>query len=95
MLNGIQVVASNRGALPETVAGGGILLSIPAHYTPETQDVPTPEEVAPWVEAILRLWDDPAYYDEASRRALESADRFRPERVAELHDKFFREMAAG
>ena len=36
MLNGIPVLASNRGALPETIGDAGFLFDIPARYTPET-----------------------------------------------------------
>ena len=58
MTNGIPVLASNRGGLPETIGGsphpnplpegegtGGFLFDIPARYTPETRDVPTAAEV--------------------------------------------------
>ena len=72
MTNGIPVLASNRGGLPETIGNsphpnplpegegtsGGFLFDIPARYTPETRDLPTAEEVEPWVETIIRLWDD-------------------------------------
>ena len=63
MLNGIPVLASNRGALPETIGDAGFLFDVPARYTPETREVPTAEEVEPWVEAIIRLWDDAAEYE--------------------------------
>ena len=94
MLNGIPVLASNRGALPDTIRGsphpnplpegegtmrphpdpfpegeGGFLFDIPARYTPETRDVPTAGEVAPWVETIIRLWDDAEYYERCEPRA--------------------------
>ncbi len=46
MLNGIPVLASNRGALPETIGDAGFLFDIPARYTPESREVPTAEEVA-------------------------------------------------
>ena len=38
MLNGIPVLASNRGGLPETIGDAGFLLDIPAKYTPETRN---------------------------------------------------------
>ena len=59
MINGIPVPASNRGALPEVVGEGGFLFEIPARYTPQTQVVPSASEIEPWVETIIRLWDDP------------------------------------
>ena len=58
-------------------------------YTPESLEVPTAEEVEPWVETILRLWDDPDYYAEQSRRALAHAQRWHPDRIAPLYKEFF------
>jgi glycosyltransferase involved in cell wall biosynthesis len=52
IMNGIPVIASDRGALPEVVGGDGVCLPIPAHITPETRTPPTAEEVQPWVTAI-------------------------------------------
>jgi glycosyltransferase involved in cell wall biosynthesis len=52
MLNGIPVLASNRGALPDTVRAAGFVFDIPAKYTPATRDVPPAEEVEPWVETM-------------------------------------------
>jgi glycosyltransferase involved in cell wall biosynthesis len=89
MLNGITVLASNRGALPETIGDAGFIFDIPARYTPETRDVPTAEEVAPWVETIIRLWDDPAAYDRASRAARDRAQPWHPDRLAPLYRDFF------
>ncbi len=58
MLNGIPVLGSNRGALPETIGADGLLLEIPARYTQQSPEIPTAEEVKPWVETVVRLWDD-------------------------------------
>ena len=66
MLNGIPVLASNRGALPETIGDAGRLFDIPAKYTPETRELPTAKEVEPWVKTIIRLWDNAAEYDHLS-----------------------------
>ena len=124
MLNGIPVLASNRGGLPETIGrsphpnplpggegtirphpnplregegtvcplpekAGGFSLDIPARYTPETSDVPTAEEVAPWVETIIRLWDDAAEYDHCSRAARQCAKQWHPDRLAPVYREFF------
>ncbi len=106
MFNGIPVLASNRGGLPETVRGsphpnplpasegtGGILLDIPARYTAETRDVPTAEEAAPWIETIIRLWDDAAYYARCSLAARQRAQAWHPDRLAPLYRDFFRRIA--
>ena len=89
MLNGIPVVASTRGALPETIGDAGFLLDIPAHYATESGVLPTAEEVEPWVQTIVRLWDDAAYYGEWSQRARSRAEQWRPEHVAPLYSEFF------
>ena len=89
MTNGIPVLASNRGALPETIGDAGLLFDIPARYTPETRDLPTAEEVAPWVEAIIRLWDDAGEYEHWSRAARERARQWHPDRLAPIYREFF------
>jgi hypothetical protein len=89
MLNGIPVLTSNRGALPETIGAAGFLLDIPARYTPETRELPTAEEVAPWVETIIHLWDDAAEYDRWSRAAREHAQQWHPDRLAPIYREFF------
>jgi glycosyltransferase involved in cell wall biosynthesis len=88
MINGIPVLASNRGALPEILFGSGFLFDIPPWYSPETRLIPLPEEVAPWVETILQLWDDPVLYEYARHRSFEAAEYWRPERVLPLYEEF-------
>ena len=75
MINGIPVLASNRGALAEIVSDAGFQFDIPARYTPETALVPMAEEVEPWVETIIRLWDDKDLYQQRSERAVAHAQR--------------------
>ena len=89
MLNGIPVLASNRGGLPETIGDAGFLFDIPSCYTPETREVPTAEEVEPWVETIIRLWDDAAEYERWSRAARERAQQWHPDRLASVYREFF------
>ena len=89
MINGIPVIASDRGALPEVVGDGGILLNIPVHYTPETREIPTAQEVDPWVAAIIDLWDDPDRYEAASDRARARAEQWRPEFLGPRFAEFF------
>jgi glycosyltransferase involved in cell wall biosynthesis len=89
MLNGIPVLASDRGALAEIVGDGGFLFTIPGRYTPATRLVPTPEEVEPWVETIIRLWDDEEFYRAQSDRALQWSQRWHPDRLRPLYTEFF------
>lgn len=89
MLNGIPVLASDRGALPETLGNAGFLFSISAQYTPETHTIPSEEEVEAWVETIIRLWDDSQYYDRASQAARQEARRWHPNQLAPIYRDFF------
>jgi glycosyltransferase involved in cell wall biosynthesis len=89
MANGIPVLASDRGALPETLGDAGFVFTIPERCTPSSGVVPTAHEVAPWVAAIERIWDDPVL--EARQRALGKAEALRwdVERVAGQYIDFF------
>ena len=89
LLNGIPVLASNRGGLPETLHEAGFLFDIPERYTPHTRLVPTAEEVAPWIDAILRLWDEEAFYQQERNRCLAAAEAWRPERLLPRFEEFF------
>ena len=73
MANGIPVLGSGRGGLGEVLDAGGIRLEIPDRFTPDTRITPTPKEVGPWVEAIVRLWDDPGAHAAASGAAKAAA----------------------
>jgi glycosyltransferase involved in cell wall biosynthesis len=73
MANGIPVLASDRGALPETLDDAGLVFTIPDRCTPASSLVPTAQEVAPWEAVIEALWDDPDFEAEHRRRALEQA----------------------
>jgi glycosyltransferase involved in cell wall biosynthesis/GT2 family glycosyltransferase len=89
MLNGIPVLGSNRGALPETLGEVAFRFDIPERYTPRTCTIPTEEEVEPWVETIIRLWDNPGEYQQASEAARQHAQQWTPERMAPIYKDFF------
>jgi glycosyltransferase involved in cell wall biosynthesis len=90
--NGIPVLASDRGALPETLGDAGFVLAIPKRYTQSSPAVPTPREVAPWVAIIERLWDDPEF--EARHRELARAEarRWDADRLIGRYEDFFRSL---
>ncbi len=90
LINGIPVLASRRGALPETLAEAGFLFDVPARYTPEVRLAPTAEEVGPWVDTIVRLFDDAAFFEAERRRCLAAAEAWRPERLLPNFEAFFR-----
>jgi glycosyltransferase involved in cell wall biosynthesis len=93
LANGIPVLASDRGALPETLGAAGFVLPVPARCTPEGRAVPTTEEVGPWIEAIGRLWDDPEFEARHRASALAEASRWDADRLAADYEQLFRDVA--
>jgi glycosyltransferase involved in cell wall biosynthesis len=92
-MNGIPVIASDRGALPESAGRGGLLLDIPDSYTPASRRAPPAAEVARWVEAIARLWDDSAAYAAAARTARAAAAEWHPSELVPRWENFLRRLA--
>jgi len=89
MANGIPVVASDRGALPETLGAAGVVLSLPERLTPATAAVPTADEVSHWIDALTRFWDDPGSYREHRRRAFAEARRWAADVLGPQYTRFF------
>jgi glycosyltransferase involved in cell wall biosynthesis len=94
LANGIPVLASRRGALPETLAYAGFLFDIPARNTTDMMEVPDAADVAPWVETIERLWDDAEFYEKHRALALERAKAWQPDRIRPQVEAFFRRVAS-
>ena len=86
MMAGTPVVASTRGALPEVVQDAGALLPIDDHLTPDKFIIPEKEEVWPWIETILRIFDDQQYYTELKRRGLSRAIEWNTKDIADKYE---------
>jgi glycosyltransferase involved in cell wall biosynthesis len=94
LANGIPVLASDRGGLPETLGDAGFVFTLPERLLAAGgAAVPTAREVEPWVAVIERLWDDAEF--EAKHRALAKAEaqRWQPDRLAEVYERFFLNQA--
>jgi glycosyltransferase involved in cell wall biosynthesis len=61
-LNGIPVIAADRGALPETIGRGGIL-------------APIDQGLGSWLKALNELAGDTAFYRRLSQAAVDHANR--------------------
>ncbi len=94
MINGIPVLAGMRGALPETLGGAGVLLPLPERLTSDTRELPSPQEVWPWIEAIERAWDDPDWYAELARRSVAESRRRAPEILERRYVEFFTKLGS-
>jgi glycosyltransferase involved in cell wall biosynthesis len=92
LINGIPVLCSTRGGLPEVVNKGGFLFDIPAKFTPDSKILPAGEEVEPWVQTIERLWDDESFYVQACLRARVEAEKWQHDRLADRYAGYFRQV---
>lgn len=90
--NGIPVLTSGRGALSE-ILPSEFSLPIPRRFTPFGNATPTSDEVAPWVDAIIRFWDDEALALSASEKLQEATRQYRQARVAQLSFETFAKLA--
>ena len=97
MVNGIPVIGSDRGGIPETLGDGGIVLGLPHRLTPSTRELPTSSEVEPWVKAVIALWDDPDWCAEQGRRAVAEARRWASDVLEPQYVQFFQglQVSAG
>jgi glycosyltransferase involved in cell wall biosynthesis len=91
-LNGIPVIASRRGGIPEGLNGAGFLLDIPDRCTKNYMAIPSPEEVQPWIDQLRVLLENKEAYDEAQRRAIQAAQAFRPDKIVERAIEMFNEL---
>jgi len=78
MSTGCPLIASNLTAVPEVVGDGGLLLD------------PGAEEA--WADAILRVFQDPAFARDLSRRGIERSHAFSAQRSAEQTLRIYREV---
>jgi glycosyltransferase involved in cell wall biosynthesis len=95
LANGIPVIAADRGGLPEALGESGIVLSLPDRLTPATRLLPTAEEVAPWIEAVIRFWDDEEFARDHRWRASAEARRRSLRDDEDRHRRFFEELRPG
>ncbi|WP_084605056.1 glycosyltransferase family 4 protein [Desulfonatronum thioautotrophicum] len=93
-LNGIPVIASDRGGIPEQLNGGGICLPNPPGCNDDFSTMPTEEQARPWLDAICRLLDDPDEYDKACTLALEASKPFHPSLTRQATVDFYTSLFA-
>jgi glycosyltransferase involved in cell wall biosynthesis len=90
LANGIPVLASDRGGLPETLGDAGFLFTLPESLVASrTAPVPTAREVAPWIATIERLWDDAEFEGRHRALALAEAGRWDARRLGEHYERLF------
>ena len=74
VMNGIPVLASDCGGLPEAVTGGGYNLPLPPSITEDSESwtvLPTEEEMRPWADRLYELYDNRVAWREKCLQAAE------------------------
>jgi len=94
LVNGIPPLVSDRGALSEYAGGAGYTFHVPEEITPATQKPVAPEVVQPWIDVIIRMFDDEDFYKAECDKARKAAKKFLPETLAPQYVKIFREIIA-
>jgi glycosyltransferase involved in cell wall biosynthesis len=93
LLNGIPPLVSDRGGLGEVCNGAGFVLPVPAGITPETTRPVEPEAVQPWIDLIVRLEGDTAFYEEECARALAAGRMYCPDALTRRYVEYFSRIA--
>jgi predicted O-methyltransferase YrrM len=93
LAHGVPVIASDRGAAPELLAGAGLVLPLPERVTATVPALLTPAERAPWVEAVLRLYDDQAFAAGQRGLGLVAGQQWAADKVAPQYARFLSRLA--
>ena len=88
IINEIPALATRRGGLPEVLAEAGFLFDVPPLYASRQDLIPLPEEVAPWIDTIARLWYDRPFYRSQQARCRKAARAWHAPTIAEHYERF-------
>lgn len=96
LINGVPVLASKSGGLPEAVGEGGICIETPRECQSDWFRLPTEEEMRPWMDALKVMLDEEKQ-KEWRIKATEASKAYNLEdsinRVIELLEPFFAQKA--
>lgn len=95
VINGVPPIVSDRGGLGEIAHPAGIVRSVPEEITQQSEVPPGPEAVEPWIEQIIRLWDDKAYFQQRLDLCKEAAERYDPDVIADAFADYFGSVERG
>jgi hypothetical protein len=92
--HGVPAIGSNRGAIPELFDRIGMVLPLPGRVTEGLPVLMRADEMAPWIDTVLRLYDDPVFAAEQSQQALAAAACWTPEKLAPRYARFLAGVVA-
>jgi predicted O-methyltransferase YrrM len=90
--HGVPVVASDRGASGELLGEAAVLLPLPERITTAYSDRLQPAEMAPWVDALLRFYDDAAFASRQRELAVLAQQRMSADELAPVYARFICEV---
>lgn len=89
MTNGIPPLVSDRCGLPEMAEGAGCVFPLPLSLSLSDRAPVSAEVVQPWIELIVRHFDEEEFYAAECSKARNAAKRFSPEVLAPQYANFF------
>ena len=93
--NGIPVLASDGGGIPETLGGAGYLLPVPQRCRTDYWAWPSDAEIQPWWDALHRTWSDPLVRRAMSEKALAAAGSYDLPARAQALETLLRSLPPG
>ena len=76
-LNGIPVIGSSSGGIPEMIGKGGIVIDFPKEFYKKPYITLAHTAILKKVASvILRFYNDKEYYEEYTKEALQQADTY-------------------
>lgn len=94
-MNGVPPLVSDRGSQPEARQGAGFMIPLPANLTEHVGRPVTADVVRPWIEVIVRLFDDDSFYNDESARARTASAGYAPDQLAPDYVAFFQSVLSG
>jgi hypothetical protein len=91
---GVPVVASDRGATAELLGAAALTLPLPDRVTTAVAAPLRPEEIAPWADAVLRFFDNPAFTARQRAAALLAGRQLSAEELAPRYARFLAGLVA-
>lgn len=76
---GIPVIATNRGGLPEVLGSAATLIDVDAELIDNPTAIPSEASARPWLNALMKIINNPGSFDEMQRMSLEQWKTHDPE----------------
>ncbi|MCU1326386.1 MAG: glycosyltransferase [Bryobacterales bacterium] len=92
LVNGIPPLVSDRGGLAETCNGAGFRFHIPAEVGEEYSRPVSSSVTEPWLDLIVRLEDDTAFWQAESERAREAGKAYLRQNLAPRYVEYFAQV---